>query len=318
MRPAGMRAGRRGGAAAAGRGHWAAAAAAGGGPPPPSGVPGPRWRWLAAALGAAWAPTAVVSSLRLEAAGGNPGAAAAVAGASAAASYILSAAACAAAWPGYAQQAAAAYRRTFRPARLAAGFAAGAATLAIYLRAAVALGVARPVVASASAAAAPGLGGLGAWLWVGCQGLALGLAVAAAEEALFRGWLEDALAASPGRVRARAAATSSLAFAAAHADGAAFLGLFLLGLALAEAKRAAGGSLDLPVGVHAGLVAAHFWLAPAFAFAGGSWLAGPAGSGPLAGALAWPLLLALALALRLLPRAREAAYLLLSFVLYGV
>ena len=86
----------------------------------------------------------------------------------------------------------------------------------------------------------------------------------------------------------------------------------------AGARGAAGGSLDLPVGVHAGLVAAHFWLAPAFAFAGGSWLAGPAGSGPLAGALAWPLLLALALALRLLPRAREAAYLLLSFVLYGV
>lgn len=116
-----------------------------------------------------------------------------------------------------------------------------------------------------------------AWGWLSWQplpanfyqlvlsGLGLGLAVALAEELLFRGWLLDEL--ERDYSARRALWLSSLIFAIAHYLKPLaellplvpqFLGLVLLGLNLVWAKRLWQGRLGMAVGLHAGLVWGYY------------------------------------------------------------
>jgi len=97
------------------------------------------------------------------------------------------------------------------------------------------------------------------------EGLLLGIAVGLAEELLFRGWLWDELQRDyPGSI---SLLLNALIFAVLHflkplevmlASLPQLPGLFLLGLALVWAKRAAGGDLGLAIGLHGGLVWGYY------------------------------------------------------------
>lgn len=99
------------------------------------------------------------------------------------------------------------------------------------------------------------------------QGMGLGLGVALAEELLFRGWLWQELQLDYG-VTVAVWASSGL-FALAHffhppevllQIWPQFPGLWVLGLALAWGRLACAGRLSWPVGFHAGLVTAYYWV----------------------------------------------------------
>lgn len=141
--------------------------------------------------------------------------------------------------------------------------------------------------------------------------LALGLGVGFAEELLFRGWLWGELAFHLGRARGALAQAALFSLVHARADlGLApllglFVGLFLLGLALALQRRADGGLLWGAVGLHGGLVGGWFALLQGALVLGPRspiWLVGPGGSSPnpVGGLLGW-----LGLALLLLALARS-------------
>lgn len=104
------------------------------------------------------------------------------------------------------------------------------------------------------------------WRVVG-EGLALGVGVALAEELLFRGWLWQELYQDYGV--SGAVWGSSGIFALAHffhppevlvRIWPQFPGLWVLGLALAWGRLACGGRLGWPMGFHAGLVTAYYWV----------------------------------------------------------
>lgn len=146
-------------------------------------------------------------------------------------------------------------------------------------------------------------------LWrVLLESLAVGTAVAIAEELLFRGWLWDELRRDYRRRTATVANT--LLFATLHflkplpeiwRTLPQFAGLLLLGLALVWGKRRGAGRLGYPVGLHGGLVAGYYVVN-----VGGivretgavpAWVTGVDGN-PLAGLLGLLLLGAIAVILR--------------------
>eukprot|EP00793_Prasinoderma_coloniale_P001320 PRCOL_00005095-RA len=131
------------------------------------------------------------------------------------------------------------------------GFAAGAAmTLAIVAApapAAVSAALASAGPMSLAAAAPPLVAG--------------GVALAAVEELLFRGFLADEASREFGE-RLGTVAVAAV-FAVAHLSPRAAFGLAMLSLALSGLKRRCGGRLWAPVGLHAGLVSAYASLASA-------------------------------------------------------
>ncbi|MGI0490897.1 lysostaphin resistance A-like protein [Alkalinema pantanalense CENA528] len=99
------------------------------------------------------------------------------------------------------------------------------------------------------------------------EALLISVLLAFAEELLFRGWLFNELERdySPSI----ATVVSSLIFAIAHfirplseliAAWLTFPALLILGLSLAWAKRATGGQIGLPIGLHGGLVGGYYIL----------------------------------------------------------
>ena len=107
----------------------------------------------------------------------------------------------------------------------------------------------------------------GSLLGYGLLGLGVGLAVALAEELLFRGWLLQEMALDYGWTSALWG--SSLLFALAHflkplaeilATWPQFPGLWLMGLLLAQAKVWNQNKLGLSLGLHAGWVWGITWV----------------------------------------------------------
>ncbi|MFO0018068.1 MAG: lysostaphin resistance A-like protein [Synechococcaceae cyanobacterium] len=136
--------------------------------------------------------------------------------------------------------------------------------------------------------------GLGSLL----NALALLFGVGFAEELLFRAWLLGELKRQIGT--GRAIALQAALFALVHpwlnlppAQGLGMLlGLVLLGLALAQRRRADGGALWGAIGLHGGLVGGWFALTAGLlqvSDAAPAWLAGPGGANPnpIGGLLGW-------------------------------
>lgn len=119
------------------------------------------------------------------------------------------------------------------------------------------------------------------------EALLVGLTVSLVEEVLFRAWLLEEAAVDLGFHRA--ALLSALLFALVHRPPAAIPGLVLLSLSLTGMRDKSQG-LALPIGFHAGLVAANFMVtvSESIRYTSGHpvWLTGAHLHHPLAGALA--------------------------------
>ncbi|KAL3679674.1 hypothetical protein R1sor_022630 [Riccia sorocarpa] len=137
------------------------------------------------------------------------------------------------------------------------------------------------------------------------QSVSMALIVALVEELLFRAWLQEEIAVDVGQHVG--ILLSAVAFAIVHWSPQSMAGLWFLSVALAGARSRMEGDLSLPIGIHAGIVAAY-----SFASLGGlayfspnapTWLTGAYAGNPLAGAIGTAM--AASLALLLYPRTQE-------------
>jgi len=90
------------------------------------------------------------------------------------------------------------------------------------------------------------------------QGLVTATGVALVEELIFRSWLPEEIATDLGYYRG--VIFSGLAFSLLQRSPWAIPGLWLLSLGLAGARQRSGGSLSIPVGLRAGIMASNFVL----------------------------------------------------------
>ncbi|KAG6555819.1 hypothetical protein Mapa_002459 [Marchantia paleacea] len=146
------------------------------------------------------------------------------------------------------------------------------------------------------------------------QSLSMALIVALVEELLFRAWLQEEVAVDLGYHWA--ILLSALAFAVVHWSPPAMVGLWFLSVALAGARSAMDGDLSLPIGIHAGIVAAFSVVnlggLAHYLPAAPAWFTGAYAGNPLAGALGTSMVAALAIFLyprkQVLPPAEEDDY----------
>ncbi|XP_031102209.1 uncharacterized protein LOC116006079 isoform X1 [Ipomoea triloba] len=128
------------------------------------------------------------------------------------------------------------------------------------------------------------------------QGLATATGIAIVEELLFRSWLPDEIA--PDLGYNRGIIISGLAFSLLQRSLWAVPGLWILSLALSGVRKRNRGSLSLPIGLRAGILASSFFLKTGgflrFESKFPPWFTGPYSSHPFSGAigLAFALLLA--------------------------
>ncbi|KAI8565318.1 hypothetical protein RHMOL_Rhmol03G0249700 [Rhododendron molle] len=90
------------------------------------------------------------------------------------------------------------------------------------------------------------------------QGMVTATGVALVEELIFRAWLPDEIATDLGYYRG--IVISGLAFSLLQRSPWAIPGLWLLSLGLAGARQRSGGSLFIPIGLRAGIMASNFVL----------------------------------------------------------
>ncbi|XP_058206489.1 uncharacterized protein LOC131319996 isoform X2 [Rhododendron vialii] len=90
------------------------------------------------------------------------------------------------------------------------------------------------------------------------QGMVTATGVALVEELIFRAWLPDEIATDLGYYRG--IIISGLAFSLLQRSPWAIPGLWLLSLGLAGARQRSGGSLSIPIGLRAGIMASNFVL----------------------------------------------------------
>ncbi|BBN10560.1 CAAX protease family protein [Marchantia polymorpha subsp. ruderalis] len=129
------------------------------------------------------------------------------------------------------------------------------------------------------------------------QSLSMALIVALVEELLFRAWLQEEVAVDLGYHWG--ILLSSLVFAVVHWSPPAMVGLWFLSISLAGARSAMGGDLSLPIGIHAGIVAAFSVVnlggLAHYLPAAPAWFTGAYAGNPLAGALGTSMVAALAI-----------------------
>ncbi|XP_024544544.1 uncharacterized protein LOC112351260 [Selaginella moellendorffii] len=117
------------------------------------------------------------------------------------------------------------------------------------------------------------------------EALAMGVVIAPVEELIFRSWLLEEISVDFGEQKA--ILLSSLLFAIVHWSPSAIPGLWFMGVALAGARVRSNGNLALPIGLHAGLIAANFVLTcggfVVYSPKAPCWLTGLHASSPLAG-----------------------------------
>ncbi|CAM6008624.1 unnamed protein product [Sphagnum balticum] len=139
------------------------------------------------------------------------------------------------------------------------------------------------------------------------QALGMGFAVALVEEILFRAWLQDEIAVDFGFHKG--VFLSALIFSLTHWSPPAMPGLWFLSVALAGARARMNGNLALPIGLHAGLIAANYVITVGglahFAPHAPAWFTGAHAGNPLAGVLGMGLMAMLAVVLY--PHARLQA-----------
>ncbi|CAK9217031.1 unnamed protein product [Sphagnum troendelagicum] len=131
------------------------------------------------------------------------------------------------------------------------------------------------------------------------QALGMGFAVALVEEILFRAWLQDEIAVDFGFHKS--VFLSALVFSLTHWSPPAMPGLWFLSIALAGARARMNGNLALPIGLHAGLIAANYVITVGglahFAPHAPAWFTGAHAGNPLAGTLGMGLMAMLAVVL---------------------
>ncbi|VFQ92556.1 unnamed protein product [Cuscuta campestris] len=134
------------------------------------------------------------------------------------------------------------------------------------------------------------------------QGLTTATGVAMIEELIFRSWLPDEIASDLGHNQG--IIISGLAFSVFQRSAWAVPGLWMLSLALSGLRKRKKGSLSLPIGVRAGILASNNFLRMEGFLVPGSksppWLTGPSSFQPFSGATG--LAIALLLAVLVYPR----------------
>ncbi|KAK6944693.1 Type II CAAX prenyl endopeptidase Rce1-like [Dillenia turbinata] len=98
----------------------------------------------------------------------------------------------------------------------------------------------------------------GQMLFLACKGIATAIGVALVEELLFRSWLPEEIAADLGYHRG--IIFSGLAFSLFQRSPWAIPGFWLLSLVLSGARQRNQGSLSIPIGLRAGILASSFIL----------------------------------------------------------
>ncbi|XP_010261719.1 PREDICTED: uncharacterized protein LOC104600473 isoform X2 [Nelumbo nucifera] len=135
-----------------------------------------------------------------------------------------------------------------------------------------------------------------------CRGIVTAIGIAITEELLFRSWLPEEITVDLGYHRA--IIISGFAFSILQRSPRAIPGLWLLSLALSGIRQRNDGSLSIPIGIRAGMLASNFILQTGGFLAYNSnsplWLTGSYPYQPFSGAVG--LVLSLLLALTFYPR----------------
>ncbi|KAJ4958101.1 hypothetical protein NE237_025212 [Protea cynaroides] len=131
------------------------------------------------------------------------------------------------------------------------------------------------------------------------QGIMAAIGIAIAEELLFRSWLPEEIAVDLGYHRA--IIISGLIFSVLQRSTRAIPGLWLLSLALSGIQQRSNGSLSIPIGMRAGIMATNFILQKggflAYKGSGSLWLNGSHPFQPFSGAVGLGVSLLLAVTL---------------------
>ncbi|XP_043707068.1 uncharacterized protein LOC122656556 isoform X2 [Telopea speciosissima] len=131
------------------------------------------------------------------------------------------------------------------------------------------------------------------------QGIMAAIGIAIAEELLFRSWLPEEIAVDLGYHQA--IIISGLAFSILERSTRAIPGLWLLSLALSGIQQRSNGSLSIPIGMRAGIIATNLILQKggflAYKGSGPLWLIGSHPFQPFSGAVGLAISLLLAIAL---------------------